>query len=89
MNIRLHPHAVRRLAERGATRDEVVYTVKHGSSSAAKFGRTKFTHTFAYNRKWLGQSYRSTVIEAFAQEVAADTWLVITVVVKFIGRVSR
>ena len=63
--------------------------MKYGSSSAAKFGRTKFTHTFAYNRKWLGRSYRTKVVEAFAQEVTADTWLVITVVVKFIRRSSR
>ena len=89
MNVRLHPHAVRRLSERGATRDEVVYTIKHGRSSPAKFGRTKFTHSFGYNRKWLGTKYRSKQVEAFAEQVAEDDWLVITVVVKFVGRSAR
>jgi len=89
MNVRLHPHAVQRLAERGATRDEVVYAVKHGTSSAAKFGRTKFVHTFVYNRKWLGTVYRSKQVEAFAVDDGKGDWLVITVVVKFFGRSSR
>ncbi len=89
MNVRLHPHAVRRLSERGATRDEVVYTVKHGKPSPAKFGRTRFIHNFAYNRKWLGKAYRSKQVQAFPEEVDADDWLVITVLVKFIGRSSR
>jgi hypothetical protein len=89
MIVRLHPHAVQRLAERGATRDEVVYTVKHGTASPAKFGRTQFTHVFAYNRRWRGTIYRSKRVEAFAAEVKKDEWLVITVVVKFIGRTSR
>jgi hypothetical protein len=46
MTVRLHPHAVQRLRERGATQAEVVYTVKHGVAAAAKFGRTRFVHTF-------------------------------------------
>jgi hypothetical protein len=82
MEIKLHPHAVQRLKERGATRDEILYTVRHGQSSAAKFGRTKFTHGFAYNRKWLGKSYRNKRLEVIAVEDGED-WLVITVVVKF------
>jgi hypothetical protein len=89
MNVRLHPHALRRLTERGATRDDAVYTVKHGSRSPAKFGRTMFAHTFGYNRKWLGKAYRSKRVEAFAVEEKPDDWLVITVVVKFFGRISR
>ena len=83
MKVTLHPHAVQRLSERGATRDEVVYTVKHGASEPAKFGRTKFTHTFAYNRKWLGAHYRRKTIEAFAAEDDHGDWVVVTIVVKF------
>jgi hypothetical protein len=89
MTVRLHPHAVQRMTERGATRDDVVYTVKHGVASPAKFGRTQFTHTFAYHRKWQGVVYRNKTIEAFAVEEKKDEWLVITVVVKYSGRTSR
>lgn len=46
-------------------------------------------HTFAYNRKWLGEVYRSKQVQAFAEAVDAEDWLVITVLVKFIGRDSR
>ena len=75
---------MQRLGERGTTRDEVVYTVKHGTSSPAKFGRTRFVHTFTYGRKWLGRVYRRKRVEAFAVRDGPDDWLVITVVVKFI-----
>jgi len=42
MNIALHPHAQARLAERGATEDEVRATVKYGERFPAKFGRAGF-----------------------------------------------
>jgi hypothetical protein len=83
MTVRLHPHAVQRLKERGATQAEVVYAVKHGSRSPAKFARTRFAHTFAYNRKWLGVVYRRKRVEAFAVDEGVDDWLVVTVIVKF------
>jgi hypothetical protein len=77
------------MAERGATRDDVVYALKHGVASPAKFGRTQFAHTFGYHRKWRGTMYRSKRVEAFAVDEGGDNWLVITVVVKFLGRMSR
>lgn len=42
MTVRFHPHAVERLAERGATEQEVIDTVQAGESFPAKFGRTGF-----------------------------------------------
>lgn len=42
MNIALHPHALERLAERGAIEEEVIATVLQGESFPAKFGRTGF-----------------------------------------------
>ena len=83
MKVRLHSHALDRLKERGATMAEVVYTVQHGRQTPAKFGRARFTHVFAYNRKWLGQSYASKEVQAFAEREAADNWLVLTVIVRF------
>ena len=81
--VRLHPHALLRIRERGATKDEVIYTVRHGKRSAAAFGRALFTHRFAYNRKWHGRLYRFKVVEAFAVEEKANEWLVVTVVTKY------
>jgi hypothetical protein len=83
MKVRIHPHAVRRMTERGCTRPEAEYTVKHGSRAPARFGRRRFTHAFAYNRKWQGRTYRRKAVEAFAVEEAFDEWLVITVIVKY------
>jgi hypothetical protein len=81
--IRIHPHAIARMKERGCTRAEVEYTIKHGTRSPAKYGRTRFRHTFAYNRKWLGNVYRRKLVEAFAAADGPDDWIVITVVVKY------
>jgi hypothetical protein len=71
------------MKERGATRAEVEYTVKNGKRSRAKYGRTRFTHTFAYHRKWHGKRYRRKRIEAYAANLSADDWLVVTVIVKY------
>ncbi|MEW6250720.1 MAG: DUF4258 domain-containing protein [Planctomycetota bacterium] len=81
MKIRLHPHAVARLAERGATEDEVRAAVQNGERLPAKFGRTAFRRNFAYNRTWRGKFYATRQVEAIA--VPEDGWLVITVLVRF------
>ena len=83
VKVNIHPHALARIKERGCTRADVEYTVKHGLSSPAKYGRTRFTHTFAYNRKWLDKVYMHKTVEAFVQPQGYDSWLVITVIVKF------
>jgi len=40
MAIRLHPHALERMKERGATEDEVISAVEKGEQFPAKFNRT-------------------------------------------------
>lgn len=42
MVVRLHPHAVARLRERGGTEEEVRTTVRTGERFKARFGRTGF-----------------------------------------------
>ncbi len=42
MGVKLHPHAIERLTERGATEAEVIATVETGETFPAKFGRTGF-----------------------------------------------
>jgi len=86
MTVRIHPHAIGRMKERGCTRAEVEYAVRHGSRSPAQFDRTGFKHTFAYNRRWLGKLYRRKSVEAYAVDESPgegeEDWLVVTVIVK-------
>ena len=81
MEIRFHPHALERLAERGTTEGEVATTIEAGERFEAKFGRTGFRRNFAFDGEWNGKSYGAKQVEAYAVE--EDGWLVITVVVKF------
>lgn len=79
--IRLHPHAVPRLEERGASEAEVIATVQEGERFPAKHGRQGFRRNFAYNDLWRGRYYATKQVEAFAVE--EDGWLVITILVRF------
>ncbi len=82
MKVRLHPHALDRLVERGANEAEVTATVEAGEQFPAKFGRTGFRHNFAFGGEWLGRRYATKQVEAYAVAERGE-WLVITVVVKF------
>jgi hypothetical protein len=64
MTVRLHPHARERLAERGATEDEVAATVRNGERFDAKFGRRGFRHNFSFAGRWRGRAYSTKQIEA-------------------------
>lgn len=82
MNVRLHPHARERLAERGATEPEIVATIQGGERFPAKFGRTGFRRNFIFGGEWLGRRYSTKQVEVYAVAEEAG-WLVITVLVKF------
>jgi len=82
MKVRLHPHALARLAERGTSETEVVAAVESGEKFPAKFGRTGFRRNFAFRGEWLGRQYATKQVEAYAVEEQGG-WLVITVVVKY------
>ena len=81
MPVRFHPHALERLAERGATEVEVTAAVEGGERFPAKFGRTGFRRNFPFDAEWHGKRWASKQIEAYAVEEGG--WLVITVIVKF------
>ena len=83
MNVRLHPHAKSRLAERGATEGEVIAAVEQGEQFPAKFGRTGFRRIFPFDATWHGRHFKFKKVEAYA--VQENGWLVITVIVKFFG----
>ena len=82
MIVRLHPHALERLSERGATEDEVRATVLGGETFPAKFGRTGFRRNFHFDSMWLDRHYAMKQVEAFAVHEGGD-WLVITVVTRY------
>jgi hypothetical protein len=82
MNIRLHPHARERLAERGTTEREVAATIECGERFSAKFGRTGFRRNFTFAGEWLGRKYYTKQVEAYAVEEEGG-WLMITVLVKY------
>ena len=82
MSVRFHPHAQKRMKERGATEDEVSATVKRGEQFPAGFGRTGFRRNFPFDGEWRGEYYRTKQVEAFAVQEGPD-WLVITVITRY------
>ena len=80
--VRLHPHALTRLSERGVTQDEVVATVQTGEQFPAKFGRTGFRKSFRFDSTWQERFYATKEIEVIAVR-DGDDWLVITVVTRY------
>ena len=80
--VRLHPHALTRLSERGVTQDEVVATVQTGEQFPAKFGRTGFRKLFRFDSTWQERFYATKEIEVIAVRDGEDL-LVITVVTRY------
>ena len=82
VRVRLHPHALERLSERGATEEEVRATILEGETFSAKYGRTGFRRNFHFDSVWRNRHYAMKQVEAFAVREGAD-WLVITVVTRY------
>jgi len=82
LDVQLHAHALERLLERGASADEVIRTVQEGETFPAKFGRSGFRRNFPFGGNWRGRRYGTKQVEAIAVR-EGDTWLVLTVLVKF------
>ena len=82
MTVRIHPHSLLRMRERGATAAEVRQTVQQGTATPAKFGRTRFRHTFVFNARWNRRFFARKQIDAFSAKIAGG-WLVVTVIVKY------
>ena len=81
MQIRVHPHALERIRERGATEAEVLAAVEGGERFEARFGRIGFRRNFPFDGVWRGKRYTIKQVEAYAIYDAG--WLVITVLVKY------
>ncbi len=82
MSVKYHQHALLRMLERGTTKSEIEYTIAHGDTFEAKYGRTGFKHTFAYDDIWLGKHYSLKQVEVYTVEEGTDR-LVISVITKF------
>ena len=82
MTVRLDPHAVERMEERGVTEEEVLATIERGEEFPGKLGRTGFRRNFEYNDEWNGKWYGTKQVEAYAV-LEGDDWLVITVISRF------
>ena len=80
--VRIHPHALERMQERGATKEEVIVAVRRGEKFRAKYGRTGFRHNYAYGRQWRGRRYSNKQVEVYTVKEAKN-WLAISVMVKY------
>ncbi len=82
MRVRFHPHARKRMIERGASEDEVKVAVEQGEQFPAKFARTGFRRNFTFEGEWRGRHYRIKQVEAYA--VCEDNdWLIISVITRY------
>ena len=50
-------HAIKQMAERGASKKEVIQTIGDGEKLPAKHGRIAYRHNFQYNSKWGNKFY--------------------------------
>lgn len=82
MAVHYLPHALERMTDRGATKDEVEMTLKAGRRSSAEYGRTKFERIFPYDGEWQGKPRKSKKVTVFA-EPDGTGWLVITVITRY------
>ncbi|MBN2316230.1 MAG: DUF4258 domain-containing protein [Sedimentisphaerales bacterium] len=82
MSVRFHPHARERMAQRGATEQEVIITVESGERFEAKYSRVGFRRNFPFNQQWLGKQYRTKQIEVYSVH-EDDDWLVISVITRY------
>ena len=82
MAIKIHPHARERMAERGATEEEVRSAVEEGEKFRAKHGRSGFRRNFPFDGEWRKQHYTTKQVEAYADRRGEDWW-VVTVITRF------
>ncbi|MSS72699.1 MAG: hypothetical protein EXS64_14590 [Candidatus Latescibacteria bacterium] len=66
MEIRFHPHAQKRMSERGTNEEEVKSTTRQGEQIPAKYGRSGFRRNFPFDSAWQGKYYRTKQVETYA-----------------------
>ncbi len=82
MTIRIEPHTLDRLDERGATAEEVEDVIRTGVPEEAHSGRFAKAKVYTYDGIWRGRFYRQKRVRVvFA--ILRDTAVTVTVVVYF------
>ena len=87
--MKLHPHAIARMQERGASEEELTATIREGERFVAKFGREGLRRNFMFEALCRGRRYHIKQVEAFIKQVEAfaiwedGDWLVISVIVRY------
>lgn len=76
--IRFSRHALLQMAERGATQEEVLETIRSGEQVPAKRGRQGYRKNFQYGQWWGGRRYAIKQVLAI---VADDPEVVVVVTV--------
>jgi hypothetical protein len=82
MTINFHPHALVRMAQRGATQIQVIETVEAGEHFEAKFGRVGFRRNFIFEKQWQNRYYKNIQVIVYAVMENTD-WLVISVITRY------
>ena len=82
MKVRIHPHALERMGERGATETEVIETVNEGETFPVKFNRVGFRRNFLFRGKWRGRAYKTKQLEVYGVKEKGD-FIAVTVLVKY------
>ena len=82
MKIIFHEHALQRMRERGATREEVQDTIRFGEKYKAKYNRVGFRMNFDYKKKWYKRFYNIKQVEVLAVK-ENNNWIVVTIIVKY------
>ena len=78
--IEFSPHALEKMADRGAQEHEVVAAVGTGRPEPARKGRTQFRKNFPFDAQWRGEHYAvKQVAPVVAEE--SDRLVVVTVFV--------
>ena len=76
--IRFTRHATDRMAERGASADEVTQAIREGARETVREGRHRFRLNLQYGALWQGKYYAIKQVAPVSVE-EADAMVVITV----------
>lgn len=84
MDIIFSQHALDQLADRGASREEVIQAITEGEKQTAKQGRLSFKKNFSFEKMWKGRYYSSKQVMPIVAEEECG-YIVVTVYVFFYG----
>jgi predicted N-formylglutamate amidohydrolase len=66
--IQFSRHSIIQMNERGASKDEVIKTIRTGKVVPAKRGRIGFRRNFQYDKSWGGRNYAMKQVLAIVAE---------------------